>query len=130
MRTQELVVAVTIACITISSPLSGQQHQPAGKPDHMQHRFDDPAKFAKSFDDPRRDQWQMPSRVIDALGLKSGMAVADIGAGTGYFSMRLARVSPGLSVYRSTSNRRWSSASRIAPPARSWGNVTAVLAGP
>ena len=65
--------------------------QPAPKPDHMQHKFDDPARFAKSFDDPARDAWQMPARVIDALALKPGMKVADIGAGTGYFSMRLAR---------------------------------------
>ena len=60
------------------------------KPEHMEHKFDDPARYAKSFDDPARDTWQMPSRVIDALALKSGMKVADIGAGTGYFSMRLA----------------------------------------
>ena len=66
--------------------------QPPAKPDHMQHKFDDPARFAKSFDDPARDAWQMPARVIEALALKPGMKVADIGAGTGYFSMRLATV--------------------------------------
>jgi cyclopropane fatty-acyl-phospholipid synthase-like methyltransferase len=65
----------------------------------MQHRFDDPAKFAASFDDPARDAWQMPSRVIENLGLKGGMRVADIGAGTGYFSTRLAKVAPDLTVY-------------------------------
>ena len=63
----------------------------------MDHKFDDPARYAKSFDDPARDAWQMPSRVIDALALKPGMKVADIGAGTGYFAMRLAQ-SPGVSV--------------------------------
>lgn len=99
MRIRGIVVAVAIAWFTIGSPLSGQQHQPPGEPDHMQHRFDDPAKFAKSFDDPARDAWQMPDKVIGALGLKAGMAVADIGAGTGYFSMRLAKVAADLTVY-------------------------------
>lgn len=74
--------------------------QPAAKPpDHMQHRFDDPAKSAKSFDDPRRDAWQMPDRVIAALALKPNTSVADIGAGTGYFSMRLAKAVPDGGVY-------------------------------
>ena len=128
MRTRELVFAVTIACITISSPLAGQQHQPAGKPDHMQHRFDDPAKFAKSFDDPRRDEWQMPSRVIDALGLKSGMVVADIGAGTGYFSMRLAKVSPGLTVYAADIEPKMVEHLTHRATGEKLSNVTAVLA--
>ncbi|MBM3808461.1 MAG: class I SAM-dependent methyltransferase [Acidimicrobiia bacterium] len=77
-----------------------QAQQPGAKPpDHMQHRFDDPAKFAKSFDDPKRDAWQMPDRVIAALKLAPNAAVADIGAGTGYFSMRLARAVPKGTVY-------------------------------
>ena len=62
----------------------------AQPPDHMQHHFD-PAASAKDFDDPARDAWQMPDRVIAALGLKSGEVVADIGAGTGYFTLRLAK---------------------------------------
>jgi len=89
----------TSLSIALVAAVAGQQHQPTAKPDHMQHKFDDPAKFAKSFDDPSRDAWQMPTKVIDALALKGGMTVADIGAGTGYFSMRLAKVSPNLTVY-------------------------------
>ena len=56
---------------------------------HMEHRFDDPA----------RDEWQMPGRVIDALALAPGQAVADIGAGTGYFTVRLARSAARPTVY-------------------------------
>ena len=63
----------------------------AQAPDHMEHRFTNPEELAKSFDDPARDRWQAPDRVLDVLGLKPGMAVADIGAGTGYFSVRLAK---------------------------------------
>lgn len=96
-RMLTLTAATAICAAAAIAGLLAQQ--PGAKPDHMQHRFDDPAKFAKSFDDPKRDAWQIPSKVIDALGLKAGMSVADIGAGTGYFSVRLARVSPGLTVY-------------------------------
>lgn len=58
----------------------------------MHHRFDDPAAWSATFDAPERDAWQMPDRVIATLALPSNAEVADLGAGTGYFSMRLARV--------------------------------------
>jgi cyclopropane fatty-acyl-phospholipid synthase-like methyltransferase len=42
------------------------------------------------------DRWRQPERVIAALGLAPGMHVADVGAGAGYLTLRLARaVSPG-----------------------------------
>lgn len=49
------------------------------------HRFDDAAKWAKVFDDPTREEWQHPARVVEIMGISKGMTVADIGAGTGYF---------------------------------------------
>jgi len=69
------------------------------KPDHMEHSFADVERYAKSFDDPARDVWQMPDRVIAALGLKPGQTVADIGAGTGYFTVRLAKSAAAPKVY-------------------------------
>ena len=99
MSNRRLLTPVVIAfgCFTLA--VMAQQPQPGGKPDHMQHRFDDPERYAKSFDDPARDAWQMPSRVIEALGLAPSASVADIGAGTGYFSVRLAKAIPGGTVY-------------------------------
>lgn len=38
-----------------------------------------------------RDKWQQPARVMADLGLKSGMKVADIGCGRGFFTYRLAK---------------------------------------
>lgn len=35
--------------------------------------------------------WQQPEMVMDVLGVKEGMVIADIGAGEGYFTFRLAR---------------------------------------
>jgi arsenite methyltransferase len=47
-----------------------------------------------------RDEWQKPDEVVKALDLKNRDVVADIGAGTGYFSRRLARaVAPDGKVY-------------------------------
>ena len=41
----------------------------------------------------------MPDRVIAALNLRHGQIVADIGAGTGYFSVRLAKTEAAPKVY-------------------------------
>ena len=48
----------------------------------------------------KRDEWQRPAEVFDALGVKSGHRVADIGCGFGYFTFRLAaRVGAQGKVY-------------------------------
>lgn len=47
-----------------------------------------------------RDSWQQPDEVIEALALAAGDQVADLGAGSGYFTFRLARaVGPEGKVY-------------------------------
>jgi SAM-dependent methyltransferase len=49
---------------------------------------------------PDRDAWQKPDEVMDALGIADGAAVADLGAGGGWFTIRLARrVGPNGVVY-------------------------------
>jgi cyclopropane fatty-acyl-phospholipid synthase-like methyltransferase len=118
---------VAVGAVLLAGAGASQQHQPPAKPDHMQHRFDDPAMFAKSFDDPARDGWQMPDRVIGALGLKPGMSVADIGAGTGYFSMRLAKAA-GVSVYAVDIEPAMIDHLKKRAAAEKTTNVTAVLA--
>jgi predicted methyltransferase len=48
----------------------------------------------------QRDTWQRPVKVADTLGIQVGSAVADVGAGGGYFTFRLAaRVGPKGKVY-------------------------------
>jgi predicted methyltransferase len=64
-----------------------------------QHTFGDPQKWSRIFDDPKRDAWQKPHEVIQALPLKPDSIVADIGAGTGYFAVRLAHMVPKGHVY-------------------------------
>lgn len=55
------------------------------------HRFEHAEHWAKQFDGPERDAWQMPDRVIASMRIAAGMAIADIGAGTGYFEPHLSR---------------------------------------
>lgn len=73
----------------------------APKDQHEAHRLhQDPKAYIAALDDPRRDAYQKPADVIEALGLKPGDLVADIGAGSGYFTVRLApKVAPGGRVY-------------------------------
>ena len=49
---------------------------------------------------PERESEEQPDKALDALNLKPGMVVADIGAGVGYMSLRMAkRVGPSGKVY-------------------------------
>ncbi len=49
---------------------------------------------------PDREAWQRPDQIMDALGIGDGSVVADLGAGGGWFTVRLARrVGPNGVVY-------------------------------
>ena len=71
----------------------------AQSPHTHQHSFGDAEKWSHVFDDPKRDEWQKPHAVIQALALKPDAVVADLGAGTGYFAARLANMLPKGTVY-------------------------------
>lgn len=71
----------------------------AQTPSTHQHSFGGAEHWAKYFDDPKRDELQKPHEVIQALGLAPDAVVADIGSGTGYFSVRLAHFVPKGRVY-------------------------------
>jgi ubiquinone/menaquinone biosynthesis C-methylase UbiE len=49
------------------------------------------AADAHKLEDPERLKWLPPNEVITSLELQAGMPVADIGAGTGYFTLPIAR---------------------------------------
>jgi ubiquinone/menaquinone biosynthesis C-methylase UbiE len=55
---------------------------------------------ASTMDDPRREDWQRPDKVLNHLLVKNGDVVADVGAGTGYFTMLFSeRVGKNGMVY-------------------------------
>ncbi|MBI3916614.1 MAG: class I SAM-dependent methyltransferase [Betaproteobacteria bacterium] len=87
-------LAVLAACMgALAAPAAAQS------PSTHEHSFGDAQKWSQVFDDPKRDAWQKPHEVIQALALKPDAVIADIGAGTGYFSMRFARMVPKGRVY-------------------------------
>lgn len=96
MRSKHHIVALILLVASV-----GLGHAAEQKPfhaDHMEHHFD-PKESALRWDDPKRDLWQLPDRVITTLQLKPGHVVGDIGAGTGYFSIRLAKSKAAPQVY-------------------------------
>src|SRR6185503_276295 len=88
IRDRLAALAVSGAALLLTQPALAQS------PGTHQHSFGDAEKWAHVFDDPQRDAWQKPHEVIRALGLAPDAVVADIGAGTGYFSARLANMLP------------------------------------
>ena len=44
----------------------------------------------RKWEDPKRQTWQDPKFVIEALGDLNGLIIADIGSGTGYFTFQMA----------------------------------------
>src|SRR5262249_60863423 len=49
---------------------------------------------------PDRQEWQKPDQIMDTLRIAEGSTVADLGAGSGWFTMQLARrVGPNGAVY-------------------------------
>ena len=71
MRPRFLIATVITAFVTVTAPAFAQ---PGGAP----------------HGDERREQWQKVDQVFQAMGVKPGAAVADLGAGDGFFTVRLA----------------------------------------
>ena len=77
------------ALLVFLPPPATPQTAPSGHDAHRFHR--DSAAYIAALEDPARDAWQKPQEVLDALALRDGERVADIGAGSGYFALRFAR---------------------------------------
>ena len=85
-------IAITAAFLLVHAAAAQSPHT-------HQHSFGDAEKWSHVFDDPERDAWQKPHAVLQALALRPDAVVADLGAGTGYFSARLANMYPKATVY-------------------------------
>jgi ubiquinone/menaquinone biosynthesis C-methylase UbiE len=66
----------------------------AGINPHALKPFEDAEKYISFLERPDRAVWQKPDALVSALGLTGNETVADVGAGSGYFSFRFAKALP------------------------------------
>lgn len=84
------LLAATVV-LAATPPLAGQQRA---------HGRLFPPQNLGELEGSDRDTWQRPDQIMDALGIADGSVVADLGAGSGWFTLRLAiRVGPNGKVY-------------------------------
>lgn len=75
------VVLMLVLCTLLAGPAIAQDQ-------HQHRRPNDIKQYLEHLDGTERNQDQKPAQVIEALRLKPGMAVADLGSGSGYFTRR------------------------------------------
>jgi len=80
-RIQRAVTMVALAALLGAAPALAQSR----------HGRLFPPEDLGLLESPDRDVWQKPERIMDALGIADGSKVADVGAGGGWFTVRLAR---------------------------------------
>ena len=84
-------VAAVLIAIALALPLSAQQRP---------HARLFPPQDLGLLEGPDRDAWQRPELIMDELGIGEASIVADLGAGGGWFTIRLAnRVGPNGKVF-------------------------------
>ncbi len=87
--------------------------------------------YIAAMEDPGRDAWQKPDTLLGWLDVKPGMTVCDVGAGPGYFTLRLAqRVGPAGRVFAVDVEPEMLAALATRLASQKLTNVTPVLALP
>jgi ubiquinone/menaquinone biosynthesis C-methylase UbiE len=69
---------------------AGAQDPTPRSHEQMQHLHGDSRAYIAMLEDPGRDAYQKPHQVMEALGVRQGETIADIGSGSGYFTLRFA----------------------------------------
>ena len=95
--TRALALMLALAFVNAQSPTPNAQSQQVPQPRHG--RLFPPIDLGL-LERPDRALWQKPDQIMDAVHVADGSTVADIGAGAGWFTIRLAqRVGPKGLVY-------------------------------
>ncbi len=88
MNLHTIGMFVSIPLFVSTLPAGAAHHDQGAVNQHMhRHDFD---KLVGHFEDPGRAEWQKPELVLASLGDLAGLTVADIGAGSGYFTFQLS----------------------------------------
>lgn len=81
------IATLSLLCMALLTPaMPGPAPAQHSQPQHR--RPADIKQYLEHLDSPERDRDQKPAEVLAALALKPGMAIADLGAGSGYFTRR------------------------------------------
>jgi ubiquinone/menaquinone biosynthesis C-methylase UbiE len=83
-------IGFSLVLILLVYPLAGCNTDQKQHSSVTQQRFSDIDRWIKIFEDPERDEWQKPGEIVKTMNLRKGDVVADIGAGTGYFTRLFA----------------------------------------
>ncbi len=98
MRRAAFACAARLAVVLIISSVALSAQPSPQAPAHQRRLF--PPQDLGLLSAPDRDDWNKPDLIMDALGVADGATVADLGAGGGWFTIRLARrVGPNGLVY-------------------------------
>jgi len=120
-------LSVSLAFLLMAAPLAAEE---GAKPEiNRPYVVDtDVARWNRTFENERREVYVKRDEIVAAAGAKPGMTVADIGAGTGLFTMLFAdAVRPGGSVYAVDISPAFVDYIQETAKKRRVRNVTAVL---
>jgi arsenite methyltransferase len=80
-----LVLCLILPVTAVVRDLRGQHNK-----EQIEKMHQDPKAYISMLENPERAAEQKPEEVIAALGIRPGETIADIGAGSGFFSFRFA----------------------------------------
>jgi predicted methyltransferase len=115
-----------VGLLTVLAPRLEARPQARPEQQRTGHLF--PPQNLGLLESPDRDAWQKPEQIMDALGIAEGSKVADIGIGSGWFTIRLARrVGPNGLVYAEDVQRQMLEATRRRVSREGLKNVETIL---
>lgn len=117
MKSTRLPTFLVAAALALASAVPAAQHTRLFRPEDL-----------AELEPPDRDEWQRPDKIMDALGVGEASVVADLGAGSGWFTIHLAdRVGPNGFVFAEDVQRQMIQAIKVRVERLGLKNVTAVL---
>jgi len=120
-----LLLAALLACAALAATAQGGAKPEINRPYVIDA---DVARWNKSFENERREVYVKRMEIVAAAAVKPGMTVADIGAGTGLFTMLFAdAVKPNGSVVAIDISPNFVEYIRETAKARRVRNVTAIV---
>lgn len=128
-RVGSFVLATCLLATNAALPAFSRQSDTAGRAgqEKPKNRLFPPQDLGL-IEPPDRDQWQPPEPIMDALRISDGAAVADLGAGGGWFTVLLARrVGPNGVVYAEDIQPQMIEAIRRRAQRENLSNVRTVL---